>query len=516
MRTLFILSRVLPFIISFRRDVRRWIVIGGPVRRSPAFHTRRAEALVATIARLGPSFVKIAQVFAGRADLLPEPYLSAVSTLTDRVPPVPAAAIERVIEEAYGRPVRAIFDEWDPSPIAAASLGQVHRARWQGIDVAVKVLRPGIERTVQSDVSASSKILGWAERLFPNPHVVGLRAIVEEFSARIGDEMDFRKEAAYAERIRSNFAYNTRVRVPIVLDEMTRQRVLVLEFMEGTRIDALGPLIAEGKLDTDELVRTVMELYVQMMLVDGLFHADPHPGNLLWSADGRVVLLDFGLVVDVPRATRLALVRTVFAAIKHDPEGVVDGFYALGVVQPGVDRHVVVRMVQTLLGIAFERTTAQERIEFVNRELLANQVLETLYDFPVMLPSDMVYFARTAALIEGLGARYDARFNALAVVAPIALKMRREILASVGELSPADVAPRPVQLVTDFLRGATGVFTRAARELGTLAIETVTTIQQSQEIRKGQSSPTSMRQITSGAVSTTASDDDPGSGEART
>lgn len=514
MRTLFVLSRVLPFILSFRRDVRRWVVIGGPVKRSAPFHARRAERLVATIAALGPSFVKIAQVFAGRADLLPEPYLTAVSTLTDRVPPVPVEQIERVVLETYGRSVNDIFTNWSRVPLASASLGQVHRAHYLGVDVVVKVLRPRIELTVESDVKASALILRWAERFFPNPHVFGLRAILGEFARRITNEMDFRKEGEYAERIRTNFAFNSKVAVPIVFTELTRQRVIVLEYMAGTRIDALAPLIASGQVDTGYLVRTVVELYVQMMLVDGFFHADPHPGNLLWGDDGRVVLLDFGLVVDVSQSTRLALVRTVFAAIKKDANAVVDGFYALGVVQEGVERNVIVRLVETLLGIAFERTTAQERIAFVGRELLADQVLETLYDFPVILPADMVYFARTAALIEGLGARYDARFNALLVVSPIAIKMRREILSSLGELDRSK-PPDPVQVFSGFLRAAGGIVSRAARDLSMVAIEAISTIQPIQEIRSGQSRSTSTRQITSGAVNTVAGIDAPGLGESR-
>ncbi|MGI8508976.1 MAG: ABC1 kinase family protein [Gemmatimonadaceae bacterium] len=419
-----------------------------------------------------------------------------------------------MIEEAYGRPVREICQDWDPVPLASASLGQVHHARYLDVDVVVKVLRPGIEQTVAADVRASSKILELAERFFPNPHVRGLHAIVGEFANRIGDEMDFRKEAAYAEDIKANFAYNVNVAVPIVFDEMTRQRVLVLEYMRGTRIDALGPLIADGRVDPEDLVRKVMQLYVQMMLVDGLFHADPHPGNLLWGDNGRVVLLDFGLVVRVSKTVRLALVRTVFAAIKRDAEGVVDGFYALELVPPGIEREVIIRLVHTLLGIAFERTTTQERIEFVNRELLANEVLETLYDFPIVLPPDMVYFARTAALIEGLGVRYDARFNALAVVAPIALGMRREILSSLGELT-AGTAATPVQAVAGLVRAAGGIFSRAARELSTLAIETITNVQPIQDTRSAQSRSTSMRQTTSGAVSASDSEDRPGLGVSR-
>jgi predicted unusual protein kinase regulating ubiquinone biosynthesis (AarF/ABC1/UbiB family) len=515
MRTLYVLSRVLPFILSFRRDVRRWIVIGRPAKRSKTFHARRAERLVATIARLGPSFVKIAQVFAGRADLLPEPYLSAISTLTDRVPPVPVEQIEQVILEEYGRPVNELFSDWSRVPLASASLGQVHRARYLDVDVVVKVLRPRIELTVASDVKASALILRWAERFFPNPHVLGLRAILGEFARRIGDEMDFRKEGEYAERMRTNFAFNPKVAVPIVFSEMTRKRAIVLEYMAGTRIDALAPLIESGVVDTEYLVSTVMELYVQMMLVDGFFHADPHPGNLLWGDDGRVVLLDFGLVVDVPQSTRLALVRTVFAAIKKDANAVVDGFYGLGVVQEGVERRVIVRLVETLLGIAFDRTTAQERIEFIERELLTDQVLETLYDFPVILPPDMVYFARTAALIEGLGARYDARFNALLVVAPIALKMRREILSSLGELDRNE-SRDTAQALGEFLRAAGGIVSRAARELSMVAMEAISTIQPNHEILSSQSRSTSTRQITSGAVNTTATRELPGSGESRT
>lgn len=514
MHTLYIFARVLPFIVSFRRDVRRWIFFGAPLQRTPAFHERRARRLVSTIAALGPSFVKIGQIFAGRADLLPEPYLGAVSTLTDKVPPVPVQEIERVIHEAYGRPVREVFQDWNPVPIASASLGQVHRARYLDVDVVVKVLRPGIERTVAADVAASSRILELAERFFHNPHLQGLRTILGEFAVRIGDEMDFRKEAAYAEEIRANFAYNSNVDVPVVFDEMTRQRVLVLEYMPGTRIDDLGPLIAAGRLDPQELVRKVMQLYVQMMLVDGLFHADPHPGNLLWGDSGRIVLLDFGLVVRVPQETRRSLVRTVFAAIRRDAAGVVDGFFALGLVPPGVQRDVIERLVATLLRIAHARTTTQERIELVNSELLTNEVLETIYDFPVVLPADMVYFARTASLIEGLGIRYDERFNVLAVVAPIALGMRREILASIGQLSPTTGIP--AQTVADLVRAAGGVFTRAARELSTLAIEAMASIQTPHDRRSGQSSSTSSRHATAGAVRASETDEAAGSGVLRT
>jgi predicted unusual protein kinase regulating ubiquinone biosynthesis (AarF/ABC1/UbiB family) len=176
-------------------------------------------------------------------------------------------------------------------------------------------------------------------------------------------------------------------------------------------------------------------------------------------------------VVRVPRETRLALVRTVFAAIRHDAEGVVDGFFALGVVTPGVDRAVVVRLVNTLLHVAFERTTAQERIEMmgvVHAELLADRVMTTLYDFPVMLPPDLVYFARTAALIEGFGVRYDTRFNALEFASPIALRLRHRINASLG-LTTRPSPDTVVAVLRQTTRDARVIIERAGRELAALA-----------------------------------------------
>ena len=428
------------------------------------------------IAGLGPSFVKMAQVFAGRADLLPEPYLSAISTLADRVPEVPAQAIEREIFTAYGRSVNELFEEWDRVPVAAASLGQVHRARYQGRDVAVKVLRPRVEQLVAADVVAARRILGWAERLFPNPHVQGLHAIVNEFSRRIDSEMDFRQEAAFAIEIRRNFAKMPEVAIPEIVEELIRQRVLVMEFMHGTTLDKLRPAIDAGRIDPRKLVRTVMEVYVQMMMIDGLFHADPHPGNILVRDDGTLILLDFGLVVRVPRETRLALVRTVFAAIRRDAEAVTDGFFDLGVVTPGTDRAVILRLVETLLGVAFGRTTTQERIAILSAahdELLADRVLTTLYDFPVMLPPDLVYFARTASLIEGIGVRYDARFNTLEFAAPLALRLRPRIFESLG----IDIHPSPpdlAKLLRGVARDAAAIVWRAGKELISLTTDVAT------------------------------------------
>jgi len=433
MRSLRIIVTLLPWTLSLLRDRRRWVFWGAPLRRTPEFHRRRAEGIVAAIASLGPTFVKLAQVFGARADLIGEPYISVLSTLHDQVPPVPLEEIEREIHDAYGRPVGEIFERFDRTSVAAASLGQVHRALYKGRDVAVKVLRPGVEELVAQDLRIARRIMRWVEWQWPNPHVRGVSSVIDEFSVRIADEMNFHLEAEYASEIRQNFLGEEDVIVPEIVHELTRQRVIVLDFVEGIRIDRLKVSEDEAKRITAVLI----EMYIQMMLIDGLFHADPHPGNLLITRDGKLVLLDFGMVVRVEPETRLALIRTVLAAVRQEPEGIVEGFRKLGLIAPNADMAEIYRLVGILLDTAYRQdTTTQDRIKM----MLADRVMHALYDFPIVLPRDMVYFARTASLIEGLGTRYDPYFQAIPVASPIVLRMRSRILRSLGEAPTPSVA----------------------------------------------------------------------------
>ncbi|HVE79328.1 MAG TPA: AarF/UbiB family protein [Gemmatimonadaceae bacterium] len=390
------------------------------------------------MARLGPTFVKLAQVLAARADLIPEPYLAALGTLTDRVPPLPFDRIARVLAESYGANWAALFERFDREPLAAGSLGQVYRARYAGREVVVKVLRPGVGRTVAADLRAARRILGAIDRSWPHPHVRAFRTVVDEFALRVAEEMDFRREAASAEEIGARFAGATGVVVPRVASELTRDRALVLDFVEGTKIDALAPRVAAGALDAEALVRHLITAYLRMMMVDGFFHADPHPGNLLVRDDGTLVILDFGMVVRVPRDTRVRLLRTVLAALRRDVHGVVGGFEALGMVVPGTDPAQLRDLVGRLLDLAFSSAPGPEAVQ-----LVAAEVMATLYDWPIVLPGELVYFARAAALIEGVGARYVPGFNPVTFAGPVVLRMRWRIAAALGERidpTPEDVA----------------------------------------------------------------------------
>ena len=466
-RTLIILWRLFPIGISFRRDFRRWIFAGPGLTRDEGFHARRAQSLVGSLAELGPTFVKLAQVFASRPDVVPEPYLSALGTLVDRVPSVPFEKIEREIVAAYGKPPEELFERFDREPLASGSLGQVYRAQYAGRDVVVKVLRPGVEELVASDIYAVRRLLDIISARWSSSHLRGFRVVVDEFSKRIGEEMDFRQEAVNAIAIADRFATNPRVLVPAIEMSLTRRRVIVMEYMHGTKIDALGSLVSSGRLSGKRVVESVVEAYIQMMLVDGLFHADPHPGNLLVTDDGRLVLLDFGMVVRVDPGMRRTLIRTALAAVGRDTGGVIQGFYDLEIVEPGTDMTTIHRLVDVLLGMAFDGVASAD---IANRILadrtLADDVMRTIYDWPIILRGELVYFGRAVALIEGIGARYVPDFNPVGFAAPVILKHRRAVLAAMGD----DVSARvDVAALLGKLAGeVANVVVKASREIVTM------------------------------------------------
>lgn len=454
-----IVATLLPFVLAFLRDRRRWLLFGGRRRPTPEQHRERARRIVDAIASLGPTFIKLAQVFSSRADILPEPYLSEVSRLQDSVAPLPADAIEAVIRDELGRSPAELFESFDRVPLAAASLGQVHRARADGRDVAVKVLRPGVERLVALDLDISFRILWVLNVLFPNHHIRALTTVVREFERHIHEELDLRCEAESTELFRAHFRGDPRVRAPEVVPRFTRRRVLVTEYIHGTKVDRLHERFASGELSFPVLMETLTEAYLRMMLVDGTLHADPHPGNILVDDAGAVVFLDFGMVVRIERATRERIFRLAMAATRDDVDGIITGMYELGMIDPEVSRSEIRDAARQIMSVIQRaRELGQRRVQ----EMVA-EILDAFYTWPLVLPEELVYFFRASALLEGIGFRYDPSFQGLEVVRPVVSRMRGDLMRGMAR-EPGDVARGLLDEAQHTLRALHDVVRRAERE----------------------------------------------------
>jgi len=449
-----------PFALAFLRDRKAWILFGRRSVRAPGHHERRAERLTARLAKLGPTFIKLAQLLSARADIVPEPYLSEISKLQDQVPPDPADQIRAVIERELGAPIADLFEEFQDRPEAAASLGQVHRARVDGQEVVVKVLRPGVEEAVALDLDISFRMLFWLNILFPNHHVRGLTNVVREFSVRVRDEMDFEQEAQNIARFQRVFAGEHRVRAPAVYERFTRRRVLVMEHCSGTKIDRLHEHFSSGRLSFKKVMESLTGVYLRMMLVDGFMHADPHPGNLLVQDDGTLVVLDWGAVLEVPRWTRESILSVTLAIGREDIDGVINAMYRLGMISPEVSRGEI-REAATEVFKIVERAKTTNHTRIV--ETVIAELFDTFYTWPLVLPQELVYFFRTAVLIEGIAFHYDANFDGLSFIRGVVQKHQADLLRSTGQ-QPVQIARSFIEEAQSAIRSLRDIVTRAERE----------------------------------------------------
>ena len=288
------------------------------------------ERLASDLEELGPTFVKLGQLMSTRFDLMPAPYTDALARLQDGVAPVDAAALREVMEDELGMRVRDLFTEFDDEPMASASIGQVHRARTvTGRDVVVKVQRPGVREVVRDDMALLSQVASVADDKTSAGQRIGLSRMLAQFRRSMTDELDYRKELANLQRFRELADDEELLLVPEPLPDFSTSRVLTMEYVQGRKVTDVGPL---GMLDVDgpALAESLFRFTLGTLLRDGLLHADPHPGNLLLTPDGRLALIDLGMVARVPRRVQTHLVKLLIGIGDGDGEEVAGVLAGMG------------------------------------------------------------------------------------------------------------------------------------------------------------------------------------------
>ncbi|PON37499.1 Protein kinase [Parasponia andersonii] len=380
-RTLEIWGFVLTFIFKAWLNNQKFAYRGGMTEEKKVLKRKAlAKWLKESILRLGPTFIKIGQQFSTRVDILAQEYVDQLSELQDQVPPFPSETAVSIIEEELSAPVNNIFDRFDYEPIAAASLGQVHRAKLKGQEIVIKVQRPGLKDLFDIDLNNLRVIAEYLQKIDPKSD--GAKrdwvAIYDEvqleysvlnssWQSRVGrflgsQEIDYTKEAANAELFASNFKSMDYVKVPTILWEYTTPQVLTMEYVPGIKINKIQALDQLG-VDRKRLGRYAVESYLEQILSHGFFHADPHPGNIAVDDvnGGRLIFYDFGMMGSISPNIREGLLEAFYGVYEKDPDKVLQAMIQMGVLVPTGDMTAVRRTAQFFLNSFEERLAAQRR-----------------------------------------------------------------------------------------------------------------------------------------------------------
>jgi predicted unusual protein kinase regulating ubiquinone biosynthesis (AarF/ABC1/UbiB family) len=343
-----------------------------------------------------------------RPDVLPPEYVEEFSKLQDRVPPAEWESARVVLEEELG-PVAERFTRFDTEAISGASLGQVYYAEIDGDPVAVKVRRPGVEDLVQADLRVIRWTLPVVAYFVDDSRSFSLETLADEFAKTIREEMDYEREAEMLEEIRGNFTDEPRIKIPPVVESHSTGRVLTMEYVAGTKINDIDELDDLG-IDRTELAETLQRAYLKMIIDDGVFHADPHPGNLAIKDDGTLVFYDFGMSGRVDPFVQEKIIDFYAAVAEQDIDAILDSLIEMGTLSPEADRQVMADVME--LAIADARG---EDIEQYRVQQIISQVEDTIYEFPLRLPSNLALVLRVATVVEGVCVTLDPDFDFISV-----------------------------------------------------------------------------------------------------
>jgi len=353
---------------------------------------------------LGPTFIKLGQIASTRTDIFPEEFTEALSALQDHVKPVPFSVIKGIIESELG-PINKIFKDFNENPIGSASVAQVYFAKLNDNPVIVKVRRPNIEKIIELDIDMLKRIARVAEVNIPGVRERNPQDLIDTFARNIYKEIDFLNELANAEKFRENHSRDPRIKIPRIFRELSSSKILVQEYIDGIKITEINKLKENG-INPKIIAQNGADIFLKQILIDGFFHADPHPGNIFVTKDGIIVPIDFGMVGRINPQMREQLVNLVLGVIKHDPRKIARVIMKIGVVGRNVDidtlQQDIVYIIEKFEGRTIKNISVKEFVMDINRVIRRYQI---------RIPQDLLYLGKALSQLEMIGREFDEDFN---------------------------------------------------------------------------------------------------------
>jgi ubiquinone biosynthesis protein len=389
----------------------------------PVFESTRWERIRMVVEELGPTFVKLAQIMSNRPDMLPEPLIREFEKLQDKVPPFSYAEVRRIIKEESGNELEDIYAEFNPEPLASASIGQVHMATLHnGNKVVVKVQRPEAQEAIERDLTILADIVRRADRYLRKQGVLNASEVVKVFERSMTRELDYNNEGRNIQKFRALYAQNPNLYIPKVYKEFTNRRMLTMEYTDGCKITNIEQLKA-WKLSPEKLVEKGMGIYLEMIFEQGSFHADPHPGNVLVNSAGKIVLIDFGMVGHLMRRDKYNFSMVFISIAQQDARAAADALRKLAIEENITDSRAFEYDIQELITDYASLDVSEASIAD-----MITRLQKIMLDYQLKVPGDIYIIFRALAILEGIGKIMHPSFRTYDFIKPWGAKVMKERL----------------------------------------------------------------------------------------
>ncbi|MDU0200878.1 ABC1 kinase family protein [Paenibacillus sp. MAH-36] len=391
------------------------------------------------VEELGPTFIKLGQIASTRSDLLPEDIVKELEKLQDDVKPIPYKQVQDIIEAELGQSIETVYERFEEQSLAAASIGQVHHGVLHtGERVAIKIQRPQAAESIRIDLEILADLAAIAERRFAWARRIQMEVLIEEFGRSLLNELDYTKEARNAEKIAEQFKHVAHIYVPPIYSDYSSKKVMTMQYIEGIRLYQEDQLIAHG-YDRARIANRLIQALFHQIFVEGLFHADPHPGNIVILPGEVIALLDFGMVGRLTAESKFHFSSLIIALMRQNTDGVIKAIYRIGLIDEELDmaelRYDIEELRERYFGVPLSR---------VSLGGIVNDLFEVAYKYHIRIPSDFILLGKTLITIEGVVTKLDPTISIVKIAEPFGLQLLLE------RLRPKNLTASLLKDVTDY------------------------------------------------------------------